>query len=431
MHQTFEEVLKMKEDGVPNVWVVLAEKYGKSKDALRSWFNRERQKRDAYGVLLDSEPEDEDGGTPVADKQFEAEKQTSFDDDGNVKSITSKRLIEMNDEQEKDPRFVLVAHGFDPDEWTVVSLINNFWQGLQKGGKETTTLYQSKLSVKPKSESRLITYEDIDKYFELYQPQQTSVQSPTVIHNKKEGYTLEINLADVHIGNDAVTFEQLRSRMNVLLSDIKLRFKKYDFKKIILVQIGDVLHFDTFEKTTTSGTKVGTKSTFYEMFDEGARLLTWFIEELQTLCPVEFLSVNGNHDRVSGYAITKVLEAHFRENANVTFDSSHQNRKYRVIGNTLVGWQHGDMNYKNLKNILQTEARVEYGNTRYAEMHVGHLHHEMTKDEGSVIIRLLSSITMPDDWHKRMGYVGARQGVMSFVWDDETGLKEVWYSGVI
>ena len=115
MHPTFEEVLKMKEDGVPNVWVVLAEKYGKSKDALRSWFNRERQKRDAYGVLLDSESEDDDG-TPVAEKQFEAEKQTTFDDDGNVRTITSKRLIEMDAEQEKDPRFVLVAHGFDPEE---------------------------------------------------------------------------------------------------------------------------------------------------------------------------------------------------------------------------------------------------------------------------------------------------------------------------
>ena len=57
---TYEEVLKLKEEGVKDVWVKLSEKYGKSKDSLRSWFNREKAKRNAYETLLETESETSD-----------------------------------------------------------------------------------------------------------------------------------------------------------------------------------------------------------------------------------------------------------------------------------------------------------------------------------------------------------------------------------
>lgn len=43
-------------------------------------------------------------------------------------STTSSTTMQMTEEQAKDPEFVLRAHGFNPDDWDIVSARNNFWQ---------------------------------------------------------------------------------------------------------------------------------------------------------------------------------------------------------------------------------------------------------------------------------------------------------------
>lgn len=43
-------------------------------------------------------------------------------------STTSSTTMQMTSEQAKDPEFVLRAHGFNPDDWDIVSARNNFWQ---------------------------------------------------------------------------------------------------------------------------------------------------------------------------------------------------------------------------------------------------------------------------------------------------------------
>lgn len=70
--------------------------------------------------------------------------ETSINKDG---TYSSKRLIEMNDTQSKDPSFILKAHGFD-DSWKIVSLKNNIRQVISKQDG-TVTLYASFLTVKP------------------------------------------------------------------------------------------------------------------------------------------------------------------------------------------------------------------------------------------------------------------------------------------
>ncbi len=423
---TYEEVLKLKEEGVKDVWVKLSEKYGKSKDSLRSWFNREKAKRNAYETLLETESEASDD-EKKEEAKHKVEESTSYDERGNVKFISSNRVILMHEEDKKDPTFVLTAHGFDPEQWILVSCLNNYWQGLRPEDAGSATLYQSKITVKPIVEKE-ITLSDIDHFFSNLKYENISVQKS--FHSKNDdGLILEVNLADVHVGNDVVTYEELEKRISYLLEDLKLKIIKYNFKKIVVAEIGDILHFDTYNKTTTSGTHIGTKDTPYEMFDNGAKLIIWFLEELSNVCPVEFISISGNHDRFISYALAKSIEFYFKNNKNLSFDNGHEDRKYRIFGNTVVGWGHGDMGYKNMKNILQTEAREEYGKTSFAEMHVGHIHHELVKDEGSVIVRFLSSITSPDSWHKKEGYIGAKQGTMSFVWGKD-GLKEIWYTGL-
>ncbi|MCT3116249.1 helix-turn-helix domain-containing protein, partial [Leuconostoc lactis] len=78
-------------------------------------------------------------------------------------STTSSTTMQMTSEQAKDPEFVLRAHGFNPDDWDIVSARNNFWQqNSQENG--LIDLYQSKITVKPKSDDEL-TPQDIANLF--------------------------------------------------------------------------------------------------------------------------------------------------------------------------------------------------------------------------------------------------------------------------
>lgn len=429
----YDEIVALRQAGTKDLWVFLSKKYGVDKENIRGWFRRETERRAKEADdIMNELPETPDlpplDNSNTDEGRMKAETATSFDNEGNVKFISSRRLIEMDAEQEKDVNFVLEAHGFKPSEWTLVNVLNNYWQTPRPKDAGAATLFQSKVTVKPKEASNKLTIEDIDKYFAMFNSPVSSV--PYILHKQKNtGKVLEINLADIHVGNDRLSFQEVRERLEHVFYDISFKLSKYDFEKVIVVEIGDILHFDTFGKTTTSGTNIDTKNTSYEIFDAGADLMIWFLENLSNLLPVEYIKLNGNHDRVMGYGLAKSIEFYFRNNPNIKFDNSHKERKYRVIGNTVVGWCHGDISYKNLKNVLQTEARKEYGITDFAEMHVGHVHHELVKDEGSVIVRYLSSLTAPDTWHVKEGYVGAKQGAMSFVWSNN-GLEEIWYTGV-
>lgn len=432
------EILSLKRVGDKAFWITLSKRYNMSGDALRSWFNREKRKRSALETLLeedDSQVEDFDGGTihgeedspEQSDYDYRAKTETKFDDSGNIKYISSDRLVKMSNEEEKSPDFVLMAHGFDPKLWSVVSIVNNFWQGMRKNDLGAATLYQSKLTVKPKTENKNISLSDVDNFFENFKSENVLANKDSEVVKEKTGKTLIINLADLHFGNEEKNYPTKDKVLN-LLNTIKTKIIKNPVQKILVVNLGDALHVDTEGGTTTSGTQVGERGTVYLYWEEALISLINFISELSSICPVEYLSVSGNHDRVNSYTLSKSLEYAFSRNKdNVLFDVSFSHRKYKVIGNSLLGFTHGDMPNKNQAHILQNEERLKFGQSKHAYLFMGHLHHISIKDEQGVIISTLPSVTSTDYWHEQNGYVGAWRGTFCYIVDDEEGVVETWH----
>ena len=64
----------------------------------------------------------------------------------------SDKLLRMDSNQSKDPRFLLEAHGFNADEWELLSAKNNIWNTYSKQDG-INTLYSSKIVAKPKIKS--------------------------------------------------------------------------------------------------------------------------------------------------------------------------------------------------------------------------------------------------------------------------------------
>lgn len=423
MELTYEEVIALKESGEKNVWVVLSDKYGRSKDSIRSWFNRERVRRQAFEALLDNENSTEPE-VPVVDKEFPAEKQTIFDDDGNVRSISSKRVIAMDAEQEKSVEFVLRAHGFEPSEWTVVNLINNMWQGMRKNDMGAITLYQSKLTVKPKSENKQISFADVQYFFDNLST--TKIASAKTRVDKDGGLTLLINLADAHFGNNTDDFSVREAVLN-LVSEVRYRTSNANVKEIVLVNLGDLLNIDGYSGQTTSGTQVGSRGEFYGVWEEATKTIIESIESLSEIAPVRYISINGNHDAVSSFTASKAVEYYFTNDLNVSFDCDFEERKYIEIGKSLFGFVHGDVPKQNISTFLQREAKEAYGRSWNAYLLLGHVHHINMLDKDGVIVMHLPTLTVPDSWHKKEGYTGSWKGTYCFLVDDLDGIVETWH----
>jgi hypothetical protein len=408
--ECMERVLR--NDGKP-FWEVLSKKFGyKNKDMLRNQFSRERKEK---GKNAGFQEEDNTQYREVVEIKENGE-------------IFSDKLIKICEEDLKSPEKMLFAHGFDPEKWILVTCKNNLWHGMRKNDLGRLILYQSKLVVKPKVESGL-SLTDVDKFFESFIYDFKNNKRKAVPN--KSGNILEINLADLHIGMRTIEEDiSIAEKCSRVVDDIIYRTKNMKIEKILLIQLGDVFHYDTYIGTTSKGTFMASDMEFPSMFDEGAKIMIDVVERLTAIAPVEVINIFGNHDKVTAYTLAKSLEFYFKDRLDVEVDVSHLSRKARRFGNCLVVWAHGDMPKKNIMSLPQKEFRKEFGMTKYAEIHSGHFHSQSTQEKDGAIIRHLASMASLDGWSYEQGYVGGLKITISFLWNEEEGLKEIWFTNV-
>lgn len=435
MKKSLYDDCKLKQEGqIDLTWNDLAEKHGVLSGKILSdrWF---RIKDKVSPILEDDDDIIKEGFVEPEQPQTEEiplnNKQTiEYNANG---TTTSEKLIKIFEADSKDPIAVMVAHGLDPKEWRVVSYKNNMWN-MPRKDSDPYVMLQSKITVSPLVMPSGIMIKDIESFFKKLE-KQNGIINKKIIPVKSlpfsDGFVLEINLADLHVGNSPR--EQgltIQEKVDLVITDIINRTKHIKINKIILVQLGDIYHYDTHGRTTTGGTQIESGTGFPAMFDEGIELLISAIDRLSEVAPVDFVNIHGNHDRITSYTCGKALEFYYRNSKNVSIDSGSDDRKFRVIGKGLVYWVHGDMPKKNLTTLPQREIRQEYGNSKYCEIHSGHVHHESVIEADGVKVRFLPSLTTTDTWHYENGYTGALKSVVSFLWDSEKGIRDIWFSGV-
>lgn len=350
--------------------------------------------------------------------------QTDVNKDG---SFTSDRLIEINEENLKNPEFLLNAHGYDPLEWELVSARNSIWnQGGKSGVKN---LYASKINVKPRTE---ISQIEIEEFYEdlvrNYKPNRDFYPCPKT----DSGILYEIPIMDLHYGkyasgnltNDAYDYIEAEKCFCTIISEAIEDIKSRKVEKILMPIGNDLLHFDNVQGTTTRGTAQDTNMRHQEMFKGCVEMLINGIIALSKLAPVELMYVPGNHDFSSSWHVVMTLWAYFHEDPNVLVDVDMHPRKYCEWGNSLIMYTHGDKEGKRADKVMQVEAREAWGRTKYHEAHLAHLHSEQAiKELGGLIIRNLPSVTGEDNWSHESGFVGAVRKCICFIWDKEKGLK--------
>lgn len=355
-------------------------------------------------------------------------------------SIVKDKLVFIHSQEDLKPERLIELHGLNPKLYKMISYCSNLWNGMGKDGANNT-LYQSKITVKPIITD--VTVKEIDEYFNNKvfinsKPLTTYEQYSSV------GEVLEICIPDLHAGllawrkETGKDYDLKIAKQNFRkgINDIIGRCYNRTFSKILFVTLGDLLHTDNDQNTTTKGTFQNVDGRIAKIFSETLDLLIEAITSLGNIAPVEVVYIGGNHDLLSGYTLLKATEMAFRNDDNVTFDTDPNPQKYRLIGVNLVGWCHGDMPLKNMSSWLQQRARVEFGQSKYAEVHSAHFHSEktneyrQTQEENGIIVRWLPSICSSSLWEHKQGYSNTVSTVLSFVWNPSLGLRETWYSTI-
>lgn len=378
----------MKRQGKTNAQI--AEHYGVSKSGFRS---RMAELRSA-GKL----PVDFDHVFAVPAKNTPA---TPSDSEIEIDNLTgahkSRRLIEMSEEDAKNPEFVMRKHGYDANSWI---LINHKFKTFNAYSTQdgVLTLYSSHITVKPRGDEW--RFEDLLKAAKSAPP--ITVVRPVDVPQER---MLELFISDPHFGVSTLSDYLLtQARIDALIESRR-------WEEILIPVGSDLLHNDTMRGTTSSGTQIE-KVDMVQAWKDAAMFYDPLIRSaLKWSDRVKIVYVPGNHDEALGFAFVQYLQARYPQ---VEYDDAFLMRKAHLYHGVFIGLTHGDKGRNRLHNIFPVEFAEMWAHATVREVHIGHLHVEDAKDNFGMMIRTLATRNKTDDWHNQMGFVGNHKRFMIF-----------------
>ncbi|MEN2765765.1 hypothetical protein [Ornithinibacillus xuwenensis] len=348
------------------------------------------------------EPKEETNQLPPIDRTLKRNKDGTWD---------REDFIELNEAQEKDEEYMLMAHGFDPEKWDIVELNNSAWNQHNKQDG-TVTLFSSKIKVKPKSKKNN-EYDNLIETIESGKPFNIKINyKPLDKH-----YLLEIAPVDTHFGISS--FEYYGPNIVRIINKIKLRH----WEQIVIPVGNDLFHNDDFRGRTSSGREIQ-KVDMGKAWTDAEKFYYTIIDEAKEHANhIKIVYVRGNHDESMSWAFVKNLMTKY---PNLEFDDSFEEHKGHSFHDVFLGFTHGEKNRKNTANIFNTKFRLEIAKAKVREIHQAHLHEEKAQDHYGIMVRGLPTQNLEDDWHDQNGYVGKNKRFQLFEYSEDT-LESIHY----
>lgn len=395
-----------------------------------SYDNAQRQLRGITRFIRECLNDDKKNDEIINSQQIDI----SLNKDG---TQTRNALLYLSEEQIKTPKLLLEAHGYDYNLFELVNSKNSMWH--QKSNIHgLSTLYCSKITVKPRTD---ISIEQIEEIFKKLDRQKTNIYMTSSMDNfleytnKHNDECFVLNFFDVHFAKlahsgeagEEYNYEIARKRMIDSILEYRNRFKDRKFKKIYFA-IGQ--DFFNSEPTgfTVNNTKQDNDVRYSVMFEKGVEALIDVIEVLKTMGDNIFLPlVQGNHSTYTEYYAAQFLKAWYRNENNIIVDASATPRKYYQFGVNLFGFTHNSEEKNRIYSLMQIEAPQQWANTIERTWFTGHLHKEDVKEDSGVFVRQAPTMCSTDAWHKQKGYVGSIRRTQGFIYNYKDGLTESHY----
>jgi len=339
----------------------------------------------------------------------------------NVDKGTIESKVEVSFEP-KDIEELAKLHKIDLNKYK----ISNYWSKLRPNGKFTSSVLAS--LKKPQD----YTPEDFAKFLSNWKPGiKNHIFKVYPTAKKLEKVDVELNISDFHLAKKTFQGDNLASKQLDYFFAIEDLINKitanYKIRKLVFPLSNDFFHTDNYQNSTTNGTPQDVTAWFDEEYEKGFEILAESISFLKTQCEeLEVILVQGNHDRTKGFFVAHALEVLFREYKNIKFQRHHSVTKFTVVGDTFIGYHHGNnCKLENLPIMFATspDSAMAFGLAKYREVHTGDKHHYMAKEINGTGVRVqqVPSLSGTDRWHQDNGYINQIRAALAFVYHPEKG----------
>lgn len=298
--------------------------------------------------------------------------------------------------------------------------IVNYWSKLKSNGKFTSSVFAT--SRKPED----YTVEDFANWLVGYNPEPLKVETFEKDHWIPE-VDIEISIADFHLAKKTIQNETIGGRkityLTVLARLVEKVARSFNINKVVFVISNDFFHSDNYHGTTTNGTPQDVSTEYDHEYEVGFDLLAAAITYLKSMSKeVEVVLVQGNHDRTKSFYVAHALEVYFKEDKNIRFQRHDSTVKHVVLGNTFIGYHHGNCKIEDLPLLFATgPTAADFGNSQFREVHTGDKHFYMAKEIKGVRIQQMPSLSGTDRWHRDNNYVNSIRAALVLIYDQQLG----------
>ena len=335
----------------------------------------------------------------------------------NVERGTIESTI-VSDFDPKDDLELAKLHKINLDKY----VITNYWSKMLPSGKFTSSVFSKRKEAKDYSP------EDFAKFLENYKPNNISITKEQHSVNK-DVVDVEISIADYHLAKKTVDGDNdpaTRALRYVTMAQSLIEKVKanYNINNAVLPISNDFFHTDNYQHQTTNGTPQDTIMDYSEEYELGFAVLVDTINMLRKYASnVTVVLVQGNHDRTKSFYLAHALDVFFRDEIDVEFIREHSVIKGITLGNTFIGWHHGNCKIEDLPLLFATHPKYshQFGDAVYREVHTGDKHHYMAKEVKGVRIQQMPSLSGTDRWHLDNNYVHSVRAALALVYDVKLG----------
>lgn len=335
----------------------------------------------------------------------------------NVERGTIESTI-VSDFDPKDDLELAQLHKINLDKY----VITNYWSKMLPSGKFTSSVFSKRKEAKDYSP------EDFAKFLENYKPNNISITKENY-SIEKDYVDVELSISDYHLakrtvdGDNDVAVRALRY-VTIAQSLIEKVKANYNINNVVLPISNDFFHTDNYQHQTTNGTPQDTIMDYSEEYELGFAVLVDTINMLRQFANnVTVILVQGNHDRTKSFYLAHALDMFFRDELDVEFIREHSVIKGLTLGNTFIGWHHGNCKLEDLPLLFATHPKYshQFGDAVYREVHTGDKHHYMAKEVKGVRIQQMPSLSGTDRWHLDNNFVHSVRAALALVYDRNLG----------
>ena len=302
--------------------------------------------------------------------------------------------------------------------------------------KGTSTLYSDDGQVKAQWVKTNLKQEDqiqsiknaLDEFLEDHKNKSPKIPKPK--KKLKDQELAVVNIGDAHFGmlaHDDISGENYDCKIAADRHKqvfLRLMNNAPECDTVVINQLGDYYHADTYTGTTTKGTPLDTDGRLEHVFLIGLEVMSFIVEEaLKRFNKVIVRHCRGNHDAITSMALKAQQQAYWRNNKRVTIEMSPAVCWVYQHGKTAFMVSHGDT-IKHAKMAEYFAARYPeiWGASEHRYCWHGHIHSKQISREtyGQTITESFAGLPPSDAWHDSSGYVSG-QSMCLLVLDKDKG----------